>query len=325
MKALVCKELGSIQELQVLDVPSPMVSAGRVLIEVAAASVNFPDGLMVQGKYQFRPELPFIPGGEVAGTVRSVGEGVTRVKPGDRVVAVCGTGGFAEQALADGSSTFLLGPKVDFASAAAMPVTYATTYHALLDRGLVARDEHLLVLGAGGGTGTAAVELGKLMGATVIAAASSPEKLEAARSRGADHLIDYSREDLRARLKEITGAKGVDVVYDPVGGPYTEPALRCVGWEGRYLVIGFAAGEIPRIPINLLLLKGSAIVGVFWGEFCRRDPQRSEAELAQLIAWLEEGRIRPLLQAQYPLSNAVAALETVLERKAVGKVIVVPH
>jgi NADPH:quinone reductase len=325
MKALVCKQPGSIQALQVLDVPPPTVSAGKVLIEVAAAAVNFPDGLMVQGKYQFKPELPFIPGGEVAGTVKSVGEGVTRVRPGDRVVAVCGLGGFAEQTLADDSSTFLLGSKVAFASAAAMSLTYATTYHALLDRGRVARGEHLLVLGAGGGTGTAAVELGKLMGATVIAAASSPEKLEAARSRGADHLIDYSREDLRARLKEIVGAKGVDVVYDPVGGPYTEPALRCVGWEGRYLVIGFAAGEIPRIPINLLLLKGSAILGVFWGDFRRRDPQRSEAQLAQLVAWLEEGKIRPVLQAQYPLSDAVAALETVVERKAVGKVIVVPH
>lgn len=324
MKALVCTHLGAIRDLQVLDIPSPVVSAGKVLIDVAAASVNFPDGLMVQGKYQIKPELPFTPGGEVAGTVHSVGEGVTHLKPGDRVVAVCGRGGFAEQALADGSSAFLLGPKVDFATAAAMPLTYATTYHALLDRGRLARGESLLVLGAGGGVGTAAVELGKLMGATVIAAASSPEKLAAARSLGADHLIDYSREDLRARLKEIVGAKGVDVVYDPVGGSYTEPALRSVGWEGRYIIIGFAAGEIPRIPMNLPLLKGSSIVGVFWGDFLRRDPKRSAAELAQLIAWLEEGRIHPVIHARYPLSDGALALESVAERKAVGKVIVVP-
>jgi NADPH2:quinone reductase len=325
VKALVCKQLGSIQGLEVLDVPSPTVSTGKVLIDVAAASVNFPDGLMVQGKYQVKPDLPFIPGGEVAGTVRSVGESVSRLKPGDRVVAVCMLGGFAEQAVVDASSTFLLGPKVDFASAAAMPLTYATTYYALLDRGRLAPGENLLVLGAGGGVGTAAVELGKLMGATVIAAASSAQKLQAARSRGADHLIDYSREDLRTRLKDIVGAKGLDVVYDPVGGPYTEPALRSVGWEGRYLVIGFAAGDIPRIPINLLLLKGSSIVGVFWGDFRRRDPQRSEAELVQLIAWLEEGKIRPVIHAQYPLADAVMALEAVVERKAVGKVVIVPR
>jgi NADPH:quinone reductase len=323
VKALVCAKLGAIRDLQVLDVPSPVVSAGKVLIDVAAASVNFPDGLMVQGKYQIKPELPFIPGSEVAGTVNAVGEGVTHLKPGDRVVAVCGRGGFAEQALADGSAACLLGPKIEFATAAAMPLTYATTYHALLDRGRLARGESLLVLGAGGGVGTAAVELGKLMGATVIAAASSPEKLAAARNLGADHLIDYSREDLRARLKEIVGAKGVDVVYDPVGGSYTEPALRSVGWEGRYIIIGFAAGEIPRIPMNLPLLKGSSIVGVFWGDFLRRDPKRAAAQLAQLIAWLEEGRIHPAIHARYPLSDAVLALESVAERKAVGKVVVV--
>jgi NADPH2:quinone reductase len=324
VKALVCQQPGPIDGLQVLEVPAPTVVAGKVLIDVAAASVNFPDGLMVQGKYQFKPELPFTPGTEVSGTVRSTGEGVTHLKPGDRVVAVCGTGGFAEQVLANGSSTFLLGPKVDFASAAAMPLTYATTYHALLDRARLARGESLLVLGAGGGVGTAAVELGKLMGATVIAAASSEQKLAAARDCGADHVIDYSREDLRARLKEIVGAKGVDVVYDPVGGPYTEPALRSVGWEGRYLVIGFAAGDIPRIPMNLPLLKGSSIVGVFWGDFHRRDPQRSAGELTQLLAWLEEGQIRPVVHARYPLADAAAALRSVVDRKAVGKVIVVP-
>ena len=324
MKALVCKQTGSIQDLEVLEVPPPTVSPGKVLIDVAAASVNFPDGLMVMGRYQFKPELPFTPGGEVSGTVNSVGEGVTHLKPGDRVVSICGTGGFAEQALVDATNTFPLGPEVDPVTAAAVPYTYGTTYHALLDRAKLADGEHLLVLGAGGGVGTAAVELGKLVGATVIAAASSPEKLEAARSRGADHLIDYSREDLRARLKEIVGGKGVDVVYDPVGGPFTEPALRSVGWEGRYLVIGFAAGEIPKIPINLPLLKGSSIVGVFWGDFLRRDPKRSSGELHQLMTWLGEGRIRPVIHGRFPLSEARNAIEAVVGRKAVGKVVVIP-
>jgi NADPH2:quinone reductase len=238
---------------------------------------------------------------------------------------VCGTGGFAERVLADAEMTFALGTAVDFSTAAAMPLTYATTHHALQDRAQLAHGETLLVLGAGGGVGIAAVELGKLMGATVIAAASSPEKLEAARSRGADHLIDYAREDLRGRLKEIAGTKGVDVVYDPVGGPYTEPALRAVGWGGRYLVVGFAAGDIPRIPINLPLLKGSSIVGVFWGDFQRREPKRAAAELTQLLGWLQEGRIRPVVSAQYSLEEAVKALQSVLERRAVGKVIVLPR
>jgi NADPH2:quinone reductase len=206
-----------------------------------------------------------------------------------------------------------------------MPLTYATTYHALLDRAQLAAGETLLVLGAGGGVGIAAVELGKLMGATVIAAASSPQKLEAARSRGADHLIDYSRENLRARLKEIAGSKGVDVVYDPVGGSYTEPALRAVGWGGRYLVVGFAAGEIPRIALNLTLLKGSSIVGVYWGEFRQRDMTRSTAELTQLLTWLEQGRIRPIVSGKFPLKDAVSALASVLERRAVGKVIILPR
>lgn len=325
MKALVCKEFGPIDALQVVEVSAPVPGPGRIAIDVEAAAVNFPDGLMVQGKYQVKPERPFVPGFEVAGFVYSVGDGVTHVKPGDRVVAVCSIGGFAERVLADADMTFALGSAVDFPTAAAMPLTYATTHHALLDRARLAAGETLLVLGAGGGVGIAAVELGKLMGATVIAAASSPEKLEAARSRGADHLIDYAREDLRGRLKEIAGTKGVDVVYDPVGGPYTEPALRAVGWGGRYLVVGFAAGDIPRIPINLPLLKGSSIVGVFWGDFQRREPKRAAAELTQLLGWLQEGRIRPVVSAQYSLEEAVKALQSVLERRAVGKVIVLPR
>jgi NADPH2:quinone reductase len=325
MLALICKQFGPIDALQVSEMPTPVPGAGQVAIDVEAASVNFPDGLMVQGKYQLKPEVPFVPGAEIAGTVHSAGGGVTHVEPGDRVVAVCRMGGFAERVLADADSTFALAPTVDFATAAAMPLTYATTYHALLDRAQLAAGETLLVLGAGGGVGIAAVELGKLMGATVIAAASSPQKLEAARSRGADHLIDYSRENLRARLKEIAGSKGVDVVYDPVGGSYTEPALRAVGWGGRYLVVGFAAGEIPRIALNLTLLKGSSIVGVYWGEFRQRDMTRSTAELTQLLTWLEQGRIRPIVSAKFPLEDAVSALASVFERRAVGKVIILPR
>jgi NADPH2:quinone reductase len=324
MKALVCKEFGPIDALRVGEFPDPVVSAGKVEIEVWAASVNYPDGLVVQGKYQYKPDLPFVPGYEVAGTVAAVGDGVTHVTPGDRVVAFCTIGGFAERVLAAADWVFPLGPTVEFSAAAALPLTYATTYHALLDRAKIASGEHLLVLGAGGGVGIAAVEIGKLMGATVIAAASTAEKLDAARSRGADHLINYSREDLRARLKEIVGAKGVDVVYDPVGGAYTEPALRAVGWGGRYLVIGFAAGEIPRVPINVTLLKGSSIVGVFWGEFFRREPEQAAAELRQLLEWLQAGRIRPIVSAQYPLEDAVGALQSVMERRSIGKVIILP-
>ncbi|MEA3180187.1 MAG: NADPH:quinone reductase [Gammaproteobacteria bacterium] len=325
MQALICKQFGPIDALQVGEMPAPVPGAGQVAIDVEAASVNFPDGLMVQGKYQLKPGLPFVPGAEIAGTVHSAGDGVTQLKPGDRVVALCRIGGFAQRVVADADSTFALAPAVDISIAAAMPLTYATTYHALLDRARLTAGETLLVLGAGGGVGIAAVELGKLMGATVIAAASSPEKLEAARSRGADHLIDYSQEDLRARLKEIAGSKGVDVVYDPVGGPYTEPALRAVGWGGRYLVVGFAAGEIPRIPLNLTLLKGSSIVGVYWGEFRHRDTTRSTTELTQLLKWLEEGRIRPIVSAKFSLEDAASALASVLERRAVGKVIILPR
>jgi len=324
VKALVCREFGPVQSLAVAEVPDPAIAPGQVLIRVAAASVNFPDGLMVQGKYQIKPELPFVGGCEVAGHVAATGEGVEHVRPGERVLAFCGRGGFAQLVLAPAAAVFAVPPPVELAAAAAMPLTYATTYHALADRAQLAPGEWLLVLGAGGGVGTAAVELGKLMGARVIAAASSREKLEAAARCGADHLIDYATEDLRARLGAIVGTGGVDVVYDPVGGAYSEPALRSTGWRGRYLVVGFAAGEIPRIALNLPLLKGSAIVGVFWGEFRRREPERAAAELAQLIAWLREGKIRPLVGARYCLEDGARALQRVLERGAVGKVIIEP-
>ena len=323
MRALVCKEYGALDLLRVENRSEPVLADGKVIVDVEAASVNYPDTLIVQGKYQHKPELPFVPGFEVAGRVAEVGNGVTHLKVGDHVAAVCGIGGFAERVVTDGNAAVKLAPSIDFATAAAMPLTYGTSYHALVDRAQLRAGEVLLVLGAGGGVGTAAVELGKLLGATVIAAASSAEKLAAARGLGADHLIDYSREDLRARLKEITGTKGVDVVYDPVGGPYAEPAFRALGWEGRYLVVGFAAGEIPRLPLNLPLLKGSSLVGVFFGEFTKRSPARSAEELTRLMDYLAQGRIRPIVGARFPLADAVQALRCVAERRAVGKVIIV--
>jgi NADPH2:quinone reductase len=322
MRALVCKEYGSLEALRVEDVPSPVAGPGELLIDVAAASVNFPDALIVQGKYQVRPPLPFVPGAEFSGTVVAVGDGVPQSRIGTAIVALPGRGAFAERVVVKANAAFPLENGVDKGAAAALPLTYGTAYHALLDRAQLQPGETLLVLGAGGGVGLAAVELGKIMGATVIAAASTKEKLDAAASRGATHLIDYSSEDLRARLKEITGDKGVDVVCDPVGGPHSEPALRSTSWRGRLLVIGFAAGDIPRIPLNLTLLKGSAIVGVFYGDFMRREPQRGASELVQLLAWLREGRLRPLITRSYALEDAREALTAVYERKVTGKLLI---
>jgi NADPH2:quinone reductase len=325
MKALVCREFGPVQSLAVMDVPKPAVLPGRVLIRVEAASVNYPDALLVQGKYQFKPELPFIAGSEVAGTVEAVGEGVSQLKCGERALALCGRGGFAEYVLVDADTVFPLPDQVDSAQAAAMPVAYATSYYALLDRGQLAPGETLLVLGAGGGVGIAAVELGKIMGASVIAAASSNEKLQAAKLAGADQLIDYSSADLRTQLREIVGSRGIDVIYDPVGGPHSEAALRSMAWGGRHLVVGFAAGDIPRIPLNLLLLKGCSIVGVWWGDFRRRFPALAIQELAQLIEWLRDGKIRPLVSKRYPLSEGPLALQALLERRALGKLVLLPQ
>ncbi len=324
MKALLCREFAGLEKLTVDEVPSPTPGDGQVVVIVKFASVNYPDALMVQGKYQFKPQLPFTPGSELAGVVKAIGGGVTKVKVGQNVLVLPQRGAFAEEALATEAQVTPLAAGVDLAAAAGMPMTYGTCYHALKDRGQLKAGETLLVLGAGGGIGVAAVELGKLMGATVIAAASSSEKLQAAKSRGADHLINYNTEDLRARLKEIVGDKGVDVVCDPVGGNYAEPALRSTGWNGRYLVIGFAAGEIPKIPINLTLLKGSAIVGVFWGEFMKRQPKDGQAEMAELVKWLEQGKIKPLVSQQFKLTDAKSALEAVYSRKATGKIVIVP-
>ena len=327
MKAIVCTSYGPASALQLLDVPAPVPGPKQVLIEVQVASVNFPDTLIIQGKYQFKPTPPFSPGGELAGIIRAVGAEVSHLKSGDRVVALSIFGAFAEQVVVDAALVIALSGSLSDAEleiAGSMTMTYGTSLHALKDRALAQAGETLLVLGAAGGVGLAAVEIGKLMGLRVIAAASTADKLAVAKAHGADELIDYSREDLRERLKAITAGRGVDIVYDPVGGAYSEPALRSVGWRGRYLVVGFAAGDIPQIPINLILLKGSAMLGVFWGEFVRREPDKNAANMAQLFSWLRSGKIHPLISARYALAEAPAALEALQARQVTGKVVVLP-
>lgn len=321
MKAVICHEFAPVEALRVGEAPAPELAPGQVLIDVRAAGVNFPDGLIVQGKYQSKPPLPFVPGSEAAGTVRAVAPGVAGFSAGDRVVAFCGTGAFGEQVAVPASQVYALPDGADWATAAGMLITYGTSYHALKDRAALRRGETLLVLGAAGGVGLAAVELGALMGARVIAAASSPAKLALARDHGAAELIDYANEDLRARVKALTDGKGVDVVYDPVGGASAIAAVKSLAWGGRHLVVGFAGGEIPAIPANLLLLKSAAAIGVLWGNHLRADPAHHAGNIAELLRWLVEGRIRPGIDAIFPLDRAVAAIEHVMARRAQGKVI----
>jgi len=325
MKAIQCVEWGLPERLQLVELPLPEPRAGEVRIRVEAAGVNFPDALIVQKKYQLQPALPFTPGTEVAGTVDAVGADVKRLKPGDRVGAFVGLGGFAEFVCAPAAMTALLPPGISTETAAAFTLTYATSHHALFDRGQLKAGETLVVLGAGGGVGLAAVELGKIAGARVIAVASSDEKLAAARAHGADETINYGSTDLREALKAVTGGKGADVIYDPVGGKHTEAALRSLAWRGRLLVVGFADGEIPQIPANLLLIKGTAAIGVFWGEFAKREPQANQAMLTELFTWLAQGRLKPHVSRSYPLADTPSALEALLARKAVGKLVIVPH
>ncbi len=324
MKAVVCRAYGAPEQLEVAEVEPPVPGKGQALIRVKACGVNFPDTLIIQGKYQFQPPMPFTPGSDVAGVVSAVGESVTSVRVGARVAGFSGAaGGFAEEAVCDAQKLIPLPDSVDFATAAAFGMTYSTSYYALKDRAQIQPGETLLVLGAAGGVGLAAVELGKLLGARVIAAASSDEKLAVSRERGADELINYTSQDLRERIKTLTAGNGVDVVYDPVGGPYAEPVLRGMAWGGRYLVVGFAAGDIPRIPLNLPLLKGFSIVGVFWGSFVAHEPEHNAANLRQLVAWLADGTIRPLISATYPLAEVAHAMNDIMERRATGKVVLV--
>jgi NADPH2:quinone reductase len=301
------------------------VRAGQILVDVKACSVNFPDLLMIQDLYQFKPTLPFIPGSEVSGVVVEVGEGVDRFAPGDRVLgSSLFVGGLAERAVLAVDTTVAIPDEVGFGDAAGLLYAYGTSHHALKDRALLKSGESLLVLGAAGAVGLAAVELGKLMGARVIAAASTDEKLELCRKYGADETINYATEDLKTRIRELTGGQGADVVYDPVGGPFSEPALRSTAWEGRFLVVGFAAGDIPKIPLNLALLRGCSIVGVFWGSFVSREPDRHRANVTEMVEWWQQGKLRPHTSATYPLEEAGQAFLDMAERRAMGKVVVAP-
>jgi NADPH2:quinone reductase len=319
MRAVLCKDWGPPDTLVVEDIPSPKPGKGELLVSVKASGVNFPDVLLIQNKYQFKPELPFSPGSEIAGVVRQVGEGVHGFMPGDRVMAHIRSGGYAEEVVVDETLVSPVPAGVDFTVAASFGLVYATAYHALKDRAGIKAGETLLVLGAAGGVGLAAVELGKLFGARVIACASSDEKLETCRRFGAEVTINYEREDLREALKNLGGA--VDIVLDPVGGKYSEPAVRAMAWKGRYLVVGFASGEIPKIPLNLTLLKGCSIVGVFWGEFARRERDLNAANLRELTAWLRAKKIKPLVSASYPLERAADALNDMMNRKVQGKIV----
>lgn len=325
MKALLCTEFGSLENLTVKDVPSPKPGPGQVVVDVKASSINFPDALMVKGTYQVKPPLPFSPGAELAGVVKEVGENVTTFKAGDRVVGFCGWGGFAEEALAPADRLMPLPEGMDFDHGAAFGLTYCTSLHALQECGRLKAGETLLVLGAAGGVGIAAVEIGKIMGARVIAAASSDDKLAVCKQAGADETINYSTQDLRQRLKEIAGEKGIDVVYDPVGGPYSEPALRSTAWAGRFLVVGFAAGEIPKIPLNLALLRERSIIGVYWGDWTRHDPAGHVRNVKQLAKWFAEGKIKPLISERVSLQDTPAAMARLTERKVKGKVVVLPE
>ncbi|TMH26846.1 MAG: NADPH:quinone oxidoreductase family protein [Betaproteobacteria bacterium] len=321
MKAVLCKQYGPPESLTIEELPSPTPGAGEVVVTVKAASVNFPDVLIIQNKYQFKPPLPFSPGSELAGVVKEVGSGVSGWKPGDRVIAFTTYGAFAEEVKTEAARLVPLPAGMDFITGAAFLLTYGTSDHALRDRGALKAGESLLVLGAAGGVGLAAIEIGSALGARVIAAASSEAKLAVCREHGADATINYATEDLRKRVQALTEGRGVDVVYDPVGGAYSEAAFRSLAWRGRLLVVGFAAGEIPKLPLNLALLKGAAAVGVFWGDFARREPQIFAESVSQLTRWYAEGRLRPHVSQTLPLAKAAEALKLLASREAKGKIV----
>jgi NADPH2:quinone reductase len=324
MKAVLCKAYGMPETLVIEEIEPLRAGRGQVVVEVKACGVNFPDTLIIQGKYQFKPAMPFSPGSEVAGVVKEVGEGVKGVNVGDHVIASTGWGGFAEEVVVDATKIIPMPAGLNFTIASAFVLTYGTSHHALKDRAQLQPGETLLVLGAAGGVGIAAIEIGKQLGARVIAAASNDQKLAVCRQHGASEVINYASEDLRERIKQITGGQGVDVIFDPVGSSYSEPALRSMAWKGRFLVVGFAGGEIPRIPLNLTLLKGCSIVGVFWGAFTEREPQHNADNLQELMSWLSQGILKPHISATYPLERAADALYDMLNRKVLGKAVLVP-
>jgi len=322
MRALLCKDYGGIDALAVEETPAPTLKPGEVRVRVEACGVNFPDTLIVAGKYQFKPEPPFSPGGEISGVVTELGEGVADVSVGDAVIAITIWGGFAEEIAVPAVQLLKRPAAMDPRVAAGFSMTYGTAMHALIQRADLQPGETLLVLGAAGGVGLAAVEIGKQLGARVIAAAGSAEKLAVARKAGADEGVNYSQTSLKDAVKELTAGGGVDVVFDPVGGDMTEQALRATGWRGRHLIVGFAAGAIPKIPANLTLLKGCAVVGVFWGDFVKREPGANRANFDRLFAWAEAGAIKPLVSETFSLETAPDALRKLAARQAVGKLVV---
>lgn len=322
MKAVVCKDWGKPDDLVVEEMPSPELGKGKVRIGVAACGMNFGDILMIAGKYQLKPTLPFVPGAEVAGVVIEVGEGVTGLKVGDRVMGVNFYGGLAEEAVLPVGSVFKISDEMSFVDAAAFQIVYGTSHIGLDHRGQLKAEEVLLVHGAAGGVGLTAVELGKLMGATVIATASTPEKLALAEKYGADHLINYREENFKDRVKELTDGKGADVIYDPVGGDVFDQSMRCINWEGRILVIGFASGRIPEAPTNLTLVKNFSIVGVSFGSYSERDPKTYRASMETLLGWYDEGKLKPHISKTFPLEESVQALNMLKNRKAMGKIVV---
>lgn len=323
MQAWLCESLDGVDALKLKELPTPEPRAGEVRVAIRAASLNFPDLLIVQGKYQVKPALPFVPGAEFAGVVDAVGEGVTAPKPGDPVAVIGATGGFATHACVPAAQVIPLPPGFDLEDAAAFAFTYGTSHHALVDRAALQPGETVLVLGAAGGVGTSAVQIAKAAGARVIAAASSDEKCALCREIGADETLNYATENLRERLKELTAGRGPDVIYDPVGGDLAEPAFRSIGWRGRYLVIGFAGGAIPALPWNLMLLKGASVVGVFWGDFVRREPTAFAKALRELAQWYAESKIKPVIDARLPMQALPEAYARMGTRRVRGKLLLV--
>jgi NADPH:quinone reductase len=321
MKAVVCKSYGPPENLTLEEVADPTPVRGQVLIDVYAAGLNFPDVLQIAGKYQFQPPFPFTPGSELAGIVTETVMGVSGVKPGDRVMALTGIGALAERAVVDASSVDVIPDTMDFNTAAALGLAYGTSYHALAQRARLQPGENLLVLGASGGVGLAAVEIGKAFGARVIAGASTDQKLQIAKEHGADVLVNYSQGSLKDKIKELTGGKGADVIFDPVGGELFDQCARCINWNGRLLVVGFASGTIPKYPVNLALLKGCQIVGVFWGDFRQREPETYRENCQALFELFREGKIKPLISQAFPLERYADALNVFVNRQAVGKIV----
>jgi NADPH2:quinone reductase len=323
MHAWLCENPTGVDALTWKELPTPSPAAGQVLLKIEAASLNFPDLLIVQNKYQMKPELPFVPGSEYAGTIEAVGEGVTHLKVGQSVACLSGTGGFGTHTLAPAKLCMPLPPGFPAVDAAAFIMTYATSHHALVDRAALKAGETVLVLGAAGGVGTAAIQIAKAMGAKVIAAASTDEKCALCKTLGADVTINYSTENLRDALKMLTEGKGPDVIYDPVGGEFAEPAFRSIAWRGRYLVVGFAGGPIPALPLNLPLLKGASLVGVFWGDYARREPQANAAMMAELAQWYGQGKIKPVIDSTMPMADLKAAYAHMGSRGVKGKLVMV--